>query len=90
MGLFQICTKVCGDIRNFVFVAGINDTGDKLLTGVSDTGDNTLSRVHINSMTPVINLSPVTTTLAKVIAGNNDTGDNLSLVTATEAINYHW
>jgi hypothetical protein len=26
-------------IRNFVFIAGINDTGDKLLTGVNDTSD---------------------------------------------------
>jgi hypothetical protein len=66
LGLFQIFTKICGDIRNFVFIAGINDTGDKLFTGVNDTGDYTLSRVHINSMTPVINLSPVTTTLAMV------------------------
>jgi hypothetical protein len=50
-----------------VFIARINDTGDKLLTGVSDTGDNTLSRDHINSMTPVINLLPVTTTLATLL-----------------------
>jgi hypothetical protein len=61
-----------------VFIARINDTGDKLLTGVSDTGDNTLSRVHINSMTPV-----------QFIAGNNDTGDILSPVTSMQAINFH-
>jgi hypothetical protein len=28
--LFQIFTKIRGDIRNFVFIPGVNDTGDKL------------------------------------------------------------
>jgi hypothetical protein len=50
-------------------------TGDKLFTGVNDTGDNTLSRVLIDSMTPEINLSPVTTTEAIIITGGNYTGD---------------
>jgi hypothetical protein len=49
-----------------VFIAGIKDAGDRLFTGVNDTGDYTLSRVLIDSMTPVINLSPLTTTLAMV------------------------
>jgi hypothetical protein len=59
------------DIRHFVFIAGINNTGDKIncrrchcywrsiVAGFSDTGDYTLSRI-LNSMTPAINLSPVT------------------------------
>jgi hypothetical protein len=32
---FQIFTK----LRNFVIIAGVNDTGDKLFTVVNDTGD---------------------------------------------------
>jgi hypothetical protein len=28
-----------GDIRNFVFISGDNDNGDKLFTGVNNTGD---------------------------------------------------
>jgi hypothetical protein len=32
------------DIRNFVFISGVNDNGDKLFTGVNDTG-NILSPV---------------------------------------------
>jgi hypothetical protein len=39
VGRFQFFTKICEDIHNFVFIAGINDTGDKLFTGVSYTGD---------------------------------------------------
>ncbi len=37
LGPLQIFTKICGDIRNFVFIASVNDTG-KLYTGVNDTG----------------------------------------------------
>jgi hypothetical protein len=37
--LFQIFTIVREDICNFVFIPGINDTGDKLFTGVNDTGE---------------------------------------------------
>jgi hypothetical protein len=28
-----------------MFIAGVNDTGDKLFTGVNDTGDKSLSRI---------------------------------------------
>jgi hypothetical protein len=27
--------KICGDIHNFVYIAGANDTGGKLFTGFS-------------------------------------------------------
>jgi hypothetical protein len=37
---------------NFVFIAGVNDTGDKLFTGVNNTGGGILSLV---SLTPAIN-----------------------------------
>jgi hypothetical protein len=28
-------SKILRDIRNFVFIAGVNDTGDKLFNGVN-------------------------------------------------------
>ncbi len=52
LALGAIFTKIRGDIRNFVFIAGVNDTGDKLFTGVNDTSD-IFSPV---SLTPVINI----------------------------------
>jgi hypothetical protein len=51
VGLFRIFTKIRGDTRHFVFIAGVNDTGDELFTGVNDTGDK-LSPV---SLLPEIN-----------------------------------
>jgi hypothetical protein len=46
MGPFRIFTKICRDIRNFVFITGVVDTGDKPFTGVEDTG-NKLSPVPL-------------------------------------------
>ncbi len=34
-----------GYIRNFVFIAGVNKTGDMLFTGVNDTGDKVIAGV---------------------------------------------
>jgi hypothetical protein len=31
--------KILGDIRNFMFITGYSDTGNKLSTGVNDTSD---------------------------------------------------
>ncbi len=31
LGPFQIFTKIRGDVRSFLSIAGINDSGDKLL-----------------------------------------------------------
>jgi hypothetical protein len=36
---FQICSKILGDIRNFVIITGISDIGDKLFASVNDTGN---------------------------------------------------
>ncbi len=50
-GPFWIILKTHGDIRNFVFVAGVNDTGNKLLTrvnniaGVVDAGNETFATI---------------------------------------------
>jgi hypothetical protein len=41
---FQLFTKICGDIHNFVFTDGVVDTGGKLFTGVTPV-----------SLLPVIN-----------------------------------
>jgi hypothetical protein len=46
--------KILGDIRNFVFIAGIKDTGVKLFTRVNDTGDKLLQV----SLKPVITPCP--------------------------------
>jgi hypothetical protein len=40
MGAISNITKNRGDIYNFVFIADVNDTSDKLFIGVDDTGDN--------------------------------------------------
>ncbi len=39
LGPFQIFTNIRGDIRKFVFIAGVVDNSDKLLPGVNDTGN---------------------------------------------------
>jgi hypothetical protein len=31
--------KILGDIHNFVIIADVNDTGDKLFIGVNNNGD---------------------------------------------------
>jgi hypothetical protein len=37
LGPIQNCfTKIHGDIRTFVFITGVNDTGDRLFTGVTN------------------------------------------------------
>ncbi len=38
MGPFWIFSKIRGDIRELMFIAGVNDTGEKLFAGVVDTG----------------------------------------------------
>jgi hypothetical protein len=36
---FCIFSKIPGDIRELFFIAGVNDTGDKLFSGGNHTGD---------------------------------------------------
>jgi hypothetical protein len=85
MGLFQIFSKIRGDIRERMFITGVNDTGDKLFTG-SFTPPINLSSV---SMTPANNpchgflliagvvLTGDNDTYDKFIAGDNDTGEQI-------------
>jgi hypothetical protein len=35
----QCPPKICGDIRELMFITGVNDTSDKLFSGVNDTGE---------------------------------------------------
>jgi hypothetical protein len=47
--------KIGEDIHNFVFIAGVKNTGDQLFTSINNTGDK-LSPV---SLLPAINISGV-------------------------------
>jgi hypothetical protein len=42
---FQIVMKIRGDIRNFLFIAGVNGTGEKLFSGVNDISESFGKRV---------------------------------------------
>ncbi len=39
LGPFWIFSKIRGDIREWIFIAGVIDTGDKLFSDVNDTGE---------------------------------------------------
>ncbi len=66
LGPFWIFSKIRGDIRELIFIIGVNDTGEKLVSGVNDTGDkfiiDTGDQLSAVTTTPAINLSPVTRT----------------------------
>jgi hypothetical protein len=38
--------KILGDIREFMFITSVNDTGDKLFNGVNDTGEKFITGVN--------------------------------------------
>ncbi len=38
--------KIRGDIREWIFIAGVNDTGDQLFSGVNDTGEKFIAGVN--------------------------------------------
>ncbi len=39
LGPFRIFSKIREDILEWMFIIGVNDTGDKFFTGVNNTGD---------------------------------------------------
>ncbi len=43
---FWIFSKIRGDIREWIFIAGDVDTGDKLFSGVNDTGEKFIPGVN--------------------------------------------
>ncbi len=45
LGPFWIFSKICGDIHEWIFIAGVNNTGDKLFSGVNDTGEKFIAGV---------------------------------------------
>ena len=42
---FWIFSKIRGDIRELLFITGVNDTGNKLFSGVNDTGEKFIAGV---------------------------------------------
>ncbi len=42
---FLIFPKIRGDIRELMFITGVNDTGEKLFSGVNDTGKKFIAGV---------------------------------------------
>ncbi len=47
IGAISIFTKIRGDIRNFLFIAGVNSTAEKMYTGVNEISDKTFVRVSV-------------------------------------------
>jgi hypothetical protein len=45
LGPFRIFSKIRGVIREWIFIAGVNDTGDKLFSGVNNTGEKCIAGV---------------------------------------------
>jgi hypothetical protein len=46
LGPFRIFSKIRGDIPELMFIAGVNDTGEKLFSGVNDTGEKFIAGVN--------------------------------------------
>ncbi len=46
LGPFWIFSKIRRDIRELMFITGVNDTGEKLFSGVNDTGENFVAGVN--------------------------------------------
>ncbi len=46
LGSFRLFSKIRQDIREWMFVSGVNDTGDKLFGSVNDTGDKFFGGVN--------------------------------------------
>ncbi len=49
LGPFWIFSKIRGDIRELMFIAGVNDTGEKLFSGVNDTGEKFIAGVIVDT-----------------------------------------
>ncbi len=55
LGPFWIFSKIRGDIREWIFIAGVklfsgvNDTGEKFIAGVNDTAEKLFTSVNDNA-----------------------------------------
>jgi hypothetical protein len=45
LGPCGIFSKIHGDIRELMFIIGVNDTGEKLFSGVNDIGEKFIACV---------------------------------------------
>ncbi len=45
IGSFRLFSKIRRDNREWMFITGVNDTGDKLFGGVNDTADKFIGGV---------------------------------------------
>ncbi len=69
---FKICMKICRDISNFVFIPGINDTGNKMFIGVNGISD----KLPPCRCLPAINIAGVFDTCLVLDSHQfHDTGD---------------
>ncbi len=62
---FQIFSQIRGDILKWMFITGVNNTGNNFFTGVNDTGDKFIAIV----------IASVVDTGDKFIAGDNIVSD---------------
>ncbi len=46
LGLFRIFSKIREDILEWMFITGVNVTGEKLFTGVNNTADKFFGGVN--------------------------------------------
>jgi hypothetical protein len=70
-----------------MFITGVNDTGEKLFIGVYDTGEKFIAGVVTPAISPCHGFSVI---VGVVDTGDKffvDTGDQLSAVSTTPAIN---
>ncbi len=45
LGSFQFFSQIRRDNREWMFISGVNDTGDKLFSGVNNTGEKFIAGV---------------------------------------------
>ncbi len=46
LGPFRIFSKIRRDIRELMFIAGVNDTGEKLFSGINNTAKKLFTGVN--------------------------------------------
>ncbi len=69
---FWIFSKIRRDIRELMFITGVNDTGDKLFSGVNDIGEKFIASVNDTAKKL---FTSVNDTADKFFGCVSDTGD---------------
>ncbi len=75
--LFQFFSKICGDIQEWIFFTGVNDTGNKLFTGVDKF-------ITSEQWSPVSLTLAIKLSLATMMPAIN----NCSLVSTSPEVNF--